>query len=364
MDRKKAFLINVAYYGFFAVLIFLAWRFIWPVLLPFILAFIIASFLQKPSEKLAGKVHCQTKWAGILLLLVFYLLIFGAFFMGGGQIFSTVSNFITNLPRFYQSTIVPFLDSVSLALGDMLADTDASLAGEVQMGLQQFEQNIGETLSSLSVSALRIFSGFVTGVPSVVIRLIIMIVSSFYMTSDYQRIMDLAGKYLPEKVKKAGKDIKQYGWNILKAYLKSYSLLFLLTFVELTVGLLILRVPYAVGVALAIAIFDILPVLGTGGILLPWMVVMLVMGDYPFAAGLLILYIVITIVRNSLEPRIVGKQVGLHPLITLIAMFTGLELAGIVGMILVPLTVVILVNMEKNGALHLFHKPKVEDAGK
>ena len=121
-------------------------------------------------------------------------------------------------------------------------------------------------------------------------------------------------------------------------------------------GLLFLRIPYAVFIALGIAVFDILPVLGTGGILLPWTVVMLVLGDYPMAVGILLLYIVITVVRNSLEPKIVGKQVGLHPLITLIAMFVGLQLGGLPGLIAAPMSIVILVNMEKSGAIHLFEK--------
>ena len=175
----------------------------------------------------------------------------------------------------------------------------------------------------------------------------IMVVASFYMTADYDKNLEIARKYLPEKAKRVIRDVRKYGWNTLKAYLKSYFLLFLLTFAELTVGLLFLRIPYAVFIALGIAVFDILPVLGTGGILLPWTVVMLVLGDYPMAVGILLLYIVITVVRNSLEPKIVGKQVGLHPLITLIAMFVGLQLGGLPGLIAAPMSIVILVNMEK-----------------
>lgn len=121
--------------------------------------------------------------------------------------------------------------------------------------------------------------------------------------------------------------------------------------------------PYAVIVALVIAVFDILPVLGTGGVLLPWAAVMLVTGNYSFAAGLFILYLVITIVRNSLEPRSVGKQMGLHPLITLIAMFVGLELGGLAGLILLPMAVVILVNMKKSGAVQRFYHPETSEPG-
>lgn len=98
--------------------------------------------------------------------------------------------------------------------------------------------------------------------------------------------------------------------------------------------------------ALAIAVFDILPVLGTGGILLPWAVILLLLGDKMLAAGILVLYLVITVVRNIAEPRLVGKQIGLHPLATLIAMFLGLKILGIAGMVLFPMLLAVLVNIE------------------
>ena len=89
--------------------------------------------------------------------------------------------------------------------------------------------------------------------------------------------------------------------------------------------------------------------------------ILAVIGNYPLAAGILILYVIITVVRNSVEPRIVGKQIGLHPLLTLIAMFTGVSLAGLPGLILLPMAVMIFVNMEKNGAIHIFGGVKEEN---
>lgn len=358
MEKKKALLLNVAYYGFFAVVIYLAWNYAVPVLLPFIFAFCITLFLRSPADWLSEKLHCRSKkkWVAVILLILLYLIFFGAIFLGGGKAVSTVADFITNLPELYRTQIVPFFNWISREIGNILEDTDASLAVEIQNGIQQFTMNMGEHLSSLSVNIVTALSEFVTGIPSLVVKIVIMVVASFYMTADYDKILEIARKYLPEKAKRVIRDVRKYGWNTLKAYLKSYFLLFLLTFAELTVGLLFLRIPYAVFIALGIAVFDILPVLGTGGILLPWTVVMLVLGDYPMAVGILLLYIVITVVRNSLEPKIVGKQVGLHPLITLIAMFVGLQLGGLPGLIAAPMSIVILVNMEKSGAIHLFEK--------
>ena len=351
MEKKKTFLINIAYYGFFAVLIFLAGEYALPVLMPFVWAFLFALLMQKPSGKLSARLHCRKKPVALLLLIVFYLLLLGLLLLGGGQLITVVGNFIARLPELYQTEIAPFLESILDKLGEALSGTGLFMAGEIENSLQQFVDNFGQTLSSVSVSILRALSGYITGIPSAILRLVITVVASFYLAADYDRVMGALKKYLPVKWKKTGRDIREHGFHLLKVYIKSYCLLFLMTFAELTVGFLILRIPHAVILGLAIAIFDILPVLGTGGILLPWMTVMLIMGNYPLAVGLLLLYVVITVIRNVVEPKIVGRQVGLHPLVTLIAMFVGLRLWGLAGLILFPLAAVVLINMVKTGAI-------------
>ena len=226
---------------------------------------------------------------------------------------------------------------------------------------QQAVQSIGQMVSGLSVTLLQMVSEFITGVPSVLIRVVLTVITSFYICSDYDRILAALWRLLPDRWQNLCRDIKQYGLNMIRVYIRSYSLLFLLTFTELTIGFLIFQIPHSLLVAVLIAIFDILPVLGTGGVLIPWAVILAVIGNYPLAAGILILYVIITVVRNSVEPRIVGKQIGLHPLLTLIAMFTGVSLAGLPGLILLPMAVMIFVNMEKNGAIHIFGGVKEEN---
>ena len=123
----------------------------------------------------------------------------------------------------------------------------------------------------------------------------------------------------------------------------------LLTFVEVFVGLLTIGTRYAFLLAAVVAIVDILPVFGAGTVLIPWAVVSLLMKDYQTGMGLLALYGVITIVRQVAEPRIVGESLGIHPLATLVAMFTGLSLFGLTGMLLGPFVVMIAKEMLEAG---------------
>ena len=111
---------------------------------------------------------------------------------------------------------------------------------------------------------------------------------------------------------------------------------------------------YALLIALLTAIVDILPVLGTGTVRIPWAAAMLILGNFPLGIGLLILYAIITVVRQMLEPRVVGKQIGLYPLVTLVCMFVGTYLFGFVGLFGLPIIATVLVQLNQSGDIHLF----------
>lgn len=361
MEKKRAFLINIGYYGFFVILLLLAARYLLPVLMPFLVAFVLAFLIQRPAAWIARRLRAPKGRLSVLMLVLVYVAVFGVAFSGGGRVFAVIREFVIDVPDIYRRDILPLLNYVLEGVAENLSEADPFVSAQIENSLQQAVQSIGQMVSGLSVTLLQMVSEFITGVPSVLIRVVLTVITSFYICSDYDRILAALWRLLPDRWQNLCRDIKQYGLNMIRVYIRSYSLLFLLTFTELTIGFLIFQIPHSLLVAVLIAIFDILPVLGTGGVLIPWAVILAVIGNYPLAAGILILYVIITVVRNSVEPRIVGKQIGLHPLLTLIAMFTGVSLAGLPGLILLPMAVMIFVNMEKNGAIHIFGGVKEEN---
>ena len=361
MEKKRAFLINIGYYGFFVILLLLAARYLLPVLMPFLVAFVLAFLIQRPAAWIARRLRAPKGRLSVLLLVLVYVAVFGVAFSGGGRVFAVIREFVIDVPDIYRRDILPLLNYVLEGVAENLSEADPFVSAQIENSLQQAVQSIGQMVSGLSVTLLQKVSELITGVPSVLIRVVLTVITSFYICSDYVRILAALWRLLPDRWQNLCRDIKQYGLNMIRVYIRSYSLLFLLTFTELTIGFLIFQIPHSLLVAVLIAIFDILPVLGTGGVLIPWAVILAVIGNYPLAAGILILYVIITVVRNSVEPRIVGKQIGLHPLLTLIAMFTGVSLAGLPGLILLPMAVMIFVNMEKNGAIHIFGGVKEEN---
>lgn len=349
MEKKKKFIINVIFYLLIAGAIWIAGRYLLPVLTPFILAFLAAGVIQIPVRKMAGDSNRKKKFLSIFFTVLLYGALFFFVLGMGAKLVTAAGNLMISFPEIYQSNILPFLNELADKLEMTAASQNAETAEKIDKFFREISQNLGQYISNLSMSAVKVLSAGASGIPGLIVRLVITVVSTFFMAADFDKIIGFAKRFLPESKEDDVRKMIEYIKNIVGIYLKSYILLFLLTFVELSVGLLILRIPYAILVALAVAVFDILPVLGTGGILLPWAVIMAVLGDIPMSVGIIVLYIVITAIRNTVEPRIVGKQIGLHPLAALIAMFIGLKLFGIAGMICLPVGLAVFMNLERNG---------------
>jgi predicted PurR-regulated permease PerM len=136
--------------------------------------------------------------------------------------------------------------------------------------------------------------------------------------------------------------------------IRSYILLLLITFVELLFGFWILKIDHPFAIAATVALIDLLPVLGVGLVLVPWSVLALIQNNFTLAIGLVTLFIEIEIVRNILEPKIIGKQTGLSPILSLAAMFVGFRLFGFIGVIAVPIMIIVLKKLNEAEMIHIF----------
>ena len=165
--------------------------------------------------------------------------------------------------------------------------------------------------------------------------------ASYYFCADYEEINGFFLSRLSAESRKRLADtrvkLKQAALRVLKGYLMTVGI----TFIQLYVGLLILKTEYAFTLAGIIALVDILPVIGVGTVLIPWGIFKLVAGAYYQGFGLLIIFAVVSVVREIIEPKIIGKSLGLHPLMTLFSMYIGLELCGFLGMISFPALVIV-----------------------
>ena len=357
IEKRLRFIINVAYFAILAAAAFLLLRYGLPALMPFVLAFLLAYCLKRPIRFLAEKLRLGRRAAALLTVLLFYgtIGLFLAFL--SVRAISGVSQFIVNLPGLYAEYAEPVLTSFFESAEEFFLYQDPELLNQLNAVWEQFLNSLGQQVTGLSVEVMGVLSGMASSLPAFFIRLVLMIIASFFIAMDYDALTGFCMDQMSGRTKKIFLQIKEYVVGTLFVCIRSYALIMSITFVELAVGLTLIGVEYSVAIALFIAVFDILPVLGTGGIMIPWVILEAFRGDLALAVRLLIVYVAITVIRNILEPKIVGSQIGLHPVVTLASMFLGAQLFGVISLFGFPIGLSLLRHLNDTGTVQLFKKP-------
>lgn len=332
MEKKRDFLTNVAYWLVIGFSVYLAFEYLLPISVPFILGILIAWLVVWISRKLRCAHKLLRIGLTILIYGIFGLLVAMAVVKG----VSAITDLVKWLPEVYEAKLLPLATMFYDWCVQTIRLLDPALINALEMLLESLLSALKNLVSYLSSLAVDIVSGVATGVPSLILSLLAMIFSTVFVVSDYERISAFAAENIPQKLKKVLHNIRIYLTDTLFVVIRSYVLIMLLTFTELSILFSVFGIENAVIKAFAIAILDIMPILGTGGIMIPWAVISLVLGYTGLGIKLFAIYIIVTVVRNYVEPKIVGTQLGLHPIITLVSMFIGLRLFGFWGLFGLP----------------------------
>lgn len=354
MEKRRTFIINFLYFAIIVALSLFVLRFALTLLFPFVAALFISYVLRRPIDFLAAKTRLSRKVSAILIVLIFYVTFGTLLVLGSIRAFSYVSDLVQRLPQIYLRYVSPVMTDLFDELEHALSQVDPSILETVDYLWDQLMQSLRSLVSGLSLSSMEVISDFASSLPMLFIRLVLMVISTFFIAMDYEALSAFCMRQLNEKAQNVVMQIKQYVVGTLFVCIRSYALIMSITFVELSVGLTLIGIRKSVFIAFCIAVFDILPVLGTGGIMIPWALISAILGDYPGAAKLAVLYVFITIVRNIIEPKIVGGQIGLHPVVTLVSMFAGVQLFGVVGLFGFPIGLSLLTYLNRTGTIHLY----------
>jgi sporulation integral membrane protein YtvI len=331
-QKKKDFLINCAYWAIIVAGVYLVLEYVLPVSVPVVLGILLAW----PVVGITRKLRCPNKYLRILLALTLYGLVGLLVTLAISKSISSITAVIKWLPRVYEMKLQPFVIQCYNWGMETLEHLDPTLTGALSSLLDTLLSTLKNLVSTLSGFAVNLVSGIATGIPSLVLSLLAMIFSTVFLVSDYDRIAAFASTHTPVQVKNILKKIRIYLTDTLFVVIRSYALIMLLTFTELSILFAIFGIESPVLKASLIAVLDIMPILGTGGIMIPWAVISLVLGYTKLGIELFIIYGIVTVIRNYVEPKIVGTQLGLHPIITLVAMFVGLRLFGFWGLFGLP----------------------------
>jgi sporulation integral membrane protein YtvI len=325
-------------------------HYLWPLLivmlvtsikavLPFLLAFIAAVLLNPIIVFLEERFHLP-RTPGTLLTLAIFLVLLGVIF------YLLISNMIQELIDLSQTLGTLSYDLSSWNL-NLFLDKFQSFLSRLNLP-PDFIQEMGhELLRSINVlkNIVTILSSqlfhLVTALPQYFILLVVTIIATFFFTRDFEIITDNILKWIPDKWQAGAFRIGRGLERALFGYLKAQLLLVSVTGLLSAIGLTLLGVKYANLLALLMAILDLIPVVGPGTIYMPWALWMICTGDIKFGVEILIVYGIVIIVRQIMEPKVLGNNIGLHPLTTLMALYIGISLLGFWGLIIGPVTVIV-----------------------
>ena len=350
IEKQKNFLIRFIFLTVVLGLVYIGVQYVLPAVLPLALALLIAVALKNPIKKISESKKWNRTLVSIVMLIIFYAIFTLLIGVLASQFISFIRNFITTLPDLYINRIEPFL----IDIGEKILVLFPQIAQDVEGLLTQI---INSTTTFITNATELIVSGvgsIVTKVPSLIANSMFTIIASFFFTIYYHDITDFFFRQLPEDKAVESRLLKGNVVGTVWKYIKSYAILMSITFVELSIGLVILRVNNPLAVSAIIALIDILPVLGVGTVLIPWAIISLFTSDFIRAIGLFVLYAIITIVRQSLEPKVIGNQIGIHPVVTLAAVYIGGRLFGILGVFLLPISLAVIKQLHDDGKLNWF----------
>lgn len=325
---------------------YLALRYGVQMLLPFILAWLLSLLLRPASAAISRRLHLPRRIVSVLLLLVTLGLSVFLLRLAVGRLLHEVKGLVTLFGEDGER-----LSAVTARIGEILATVRERLPlllggigeslpdGVIEDALSSL---LGTVVAAIGGRLSALVTAIVEETPAVLLFLVTFLVAAFYFCLDGEEIPRRIAAALPGRIARSISGLDRRVSALLFRYLRIYACMFLLTFSELYLGFLLLRLRYAFLLALLVSAVDVLPVLGVGSVLLPWAGVLVLIGNPKSALQLLILWGVITLVRQIIEPRLIGDSLGLHPLLSLAVLYAGVKLLGVIGVFVAPAATVLI----------------------
>ena len=313
--------------------------------MPFLIAFIISLMIEPAIRFIMKKLKYTRKTSSIIIFIIVSAIIIGAVVWGIVALISEASNLLQDLNGYVEKAYILFqnftgkFDFDKIHLPSELASIIQNSTGDVLTSVSGWVRNFLTALLNV-----------ITSMPSIIIYFVVTIMALYLICVDKVYILDQIEHHFPKKwVFKVGTHIKDLT-KTLGGYLKAEVTLILVSFIISLIGLYILKfaklnIEFPLLMALFIGFVDALPILGSGTVMVPWAIISGLNGDLKLGIAIIILLIIMSVVRQFLEPKLVSKHIGTHPIFTLIAMYTGFKFIGVLGMLIGPIILIIIKNV-------------------
>lgn len=317
--------------------------------MPFVIGWFV-SFMANPVVCwLEKRLKIKKKLGSAMIIILVLGAIIGALYLGISKLTVEVRSFIEDMPDLYRELETGLRD-----VGESLTGIYEMLPEGIRNGWSAFVTNLdktmGDVITKISQPTVEAAGNLAMRIPSLFVSTIVMIISAYFFIAQREQVIAWAKSIAPKAVQERMTLVVNNLKYAVGGYFKAQFKIMLVVGILLLAGFGILRVHYAVLLSILIAFLDFLPFFGTGTALLPWAVYKILRGDYKMAAGLLILYAVTQLVRQLIQPKLVGDGVGLNPLVTLVLLYVGYKVGSILGMIFAVPVGMIVINMYEAGA--------------
>lgn len=312
---------------------------------PFLISIITANLLEPVVKKIMNTFRFSRKLSTIILLLIIFLSIIVITTITFAIMISESSKLLNNLNLYLpniSNSINNIIDSVDI---DKLNVSD-EIKSLIENATTDLLYNIGNYISNILTYVLNM----ITKIPNIILYIIITFLATYFICSDRYYIKDQFEYHIPKIwIRKFNSHFKEITIQLLN-YLKAELIMIVISFFIVLIGLYILSfIGFDIGFPLIIALFiglvDALPILGSGTVLVPWAIYSSITGNLSLGLSLLIIYVVVLIARQLIEPKIVSNNIGIHPIFTLIAMYAGFKIFGLIGLIIGPIVLIIYKNI-------------------
>ena len=328
-------------------------------LMPFVIGWIIAAIAAPLVNWLEKRLKIVKKLGSALIVILVLAAIILVIYFGISRLVAEISDLIRNFPEMYAQ-----LETGLRQIGDTLSGIFDRLPSGIQSGwnavVKNLDQYMGNLVSNISEPTVTAAGNIAKQVPSYLISFLVSVLSAYFFIVQREEVLNWLKKVSPKSVQKRMILVIDNLRYAVGGYFKAQFKIMAIVFVILLVGLGILNTGYFVLVAFLIAFLDFLPFFGTGTAMIPWAVYKFFMGDYKMTVALIVIYVITQAVHQLLQPKLVGDSVGLNPLVTLVLLYIGYRMGGILWMILAVPIGMVLINMCQAGAFdYIFDDVKI-----
>lgn len=309
--------------------------------LPFLIAFVLALFFEPIIKFFMKKCKWTRRASSIIVITISIIIIFSIITWGTITLFNEASNLLSNSNEYYQKIqelINQFTQNQTLT---------QKLPSEILSSMQNAQKQLFESINNGITNILVGIKDWILKIPNLVMSIVFGFIALYFMCTDKIYMIDQLEHHLPDiwtkKISKHLHAIIQKLGHYLKAEATLIFISFIISLIGFTIfNMLGLNVGFPLLVSIGISFVDALPILGSGAAMAPWAVIEALNGNIKLGIAIIILWAIMGAVRNFLEPKLVSKNIGIHPVFTLISMFTGYKIIGVSGMILGPIFLIVL----------------------